>query len=751
MQKETLQVALASLVSNPGPVNGWESSIVGQLGDVQKRFSDTITVAARLSAGITTPAENAGRLDSIFNSITLDPQRSPTAEQRTYAPVALSLNKDVIFPKKLQGGNNQKQNIDEIVKDIKQSLPKKYREDESYLEEVLSVLHRTTVNVPSSFSSDVSHFDQQRMTAALAVCLLEKKQEEIKEYLTPQYETEPIALLVGGDISGIQDFIYTITAKGAAKSLRGRSFYMQLLTEAILRFVLRGLDIPYTNVIYSGGGHFFLLAPLSMAKKLEDMQKEITQALLRHHGTSLYLALGCTEVPVGGFINGQFPVYWGKMHGALAYRKQKRYSELDTNTYKRVFTPREFGGNPDETCSSCKEDHRKTRKWDDLDIQDRICTLCDSFIEEIGKKLPRNNFIALGFGAAQSVPVKNASDALAEFGLNFQFLNSGQDKTNINAEKIVLWALDDPKKGEWPVIEDSPKWIRYTANHVPHGNIGGNFEIYSFDELQEKVEGGFGRLGVLRMDVDNLGDIFKRGLGDRATLSRLASLSFRMSLFFEGWLKKLCEDEKYKGLIYTVYAGGDDVFLIGPWDLIPVLAQEIVHDFSEYSGHNPDVHLSAGMAFIDGKYPVYQAAEDAADAIDIAKNIDDEKNAFTFLGRSWKWTVFNQIAGRQALLSKLVKPQEEGKKPAPQALLQVIQQLAREEQEHKKVKGLHVWGRWIWMGMYQLTRMRERHKDSSSEIKFISDELNQNKYQDIHQWGVAARWAELLNRKSTHD
>jgi len=42
--------------------------------------------------------------------------------------------------------------------------------------------------------------------------------------------------------------------------------------------------------------------------------------------------------------------------------------------------------------------------------------------------------------------------------------------------------------------------------------------------------------------------------------------------------------------------------------------------FAEYTSGNPDIHISAGMAFIDGKYPVYQAAEDAKDAIDEARD-----------------------------------------------------------------------------------------------------------------------------------
>jgi uncharacterized membrane protein len=36
--------------------------------------------------------------------------------------------------------------------------------------------------------------------------------------------------------------------------------YLQLLTEATARYVLRRLNLPITNLIYSGGGNFYLLA-----------------------------------------------------------------------------------------------------------------------------------------------------------------------------------------------------------------------------------------------------------------------------------------------------------------------------------------------------------------------------------------------------------------------------------------------------------------------------------------------------------
>lgn len=750
MQKNIFQIALAGLISNPGVIPGWEADLSNKLGELTDSFGEAIELASKLSTGASRAVGNIDKLQSVFDHISLLDGPRQVTDLHYYAPLPLSLQKRVIFPSKQQQDDNQKPDLTFLLNNIKRALPKSFEETEGFLEEVLSALQRTASNIPSAVLPDVSLYEHQRMTSALAVCLLEKKSEQIRNYLAAVDENtqsddantaldEPVALLVGGDISGIQDFIYTVTAKGAARTLRGRSFYLQLLTEAVLRFVLRALEIPYTNVIYSGGGHFFLLAPLSKSERLESIQKQISTILLKHHGTSLYLALGSTAIPLRGFTGGRFPEYWGHMHGSMSSKKQRRYTELGSDAYSQVFSVKELGGNPYGTCDVCGEDYRSTQKWDDLETQDRICSLCFSFFQDIGKKLPRSNFVALGIGSLLAQKTNTALDILADFGMAFQFIENIHESIRLAADQIVVWAFSDPVDNKWPLAENAPKWLRYTANQISQ---------LSFDELQDKVQGGFGRLGVLRMDVDNLGELFKNGLGKHATLTRLATLSSKTSLFFEGWLKQLCEYGKRKGLVYTVYAGGDDVFLLAPWDLIPDLARDIVHDFAEYTGNNPDIHLSAGVAFIDGKYPIYQAADDAKDAIDQAKLLSG-KNSFTFLGKPWNWATFDELARKQERLENLVTSKEAGGKDGPQSLLQILQQLSIQEDQHDKIKGRHVWGRWIWMGMYQLTRMQERYKDFSQDIKAISDELKDDQYREIAQWGAAARWTELKIRKKT--
>jgi CRISPR-associated protein Csm1 len=126
---------------------------------------------------------------------------------------------------------------------------------------------------------------------------------------------------------------------------------------------------------------------------------------------------------------------------------------------------------------------------------------------------------------------------------------------------------------------------------------------------------------------------------------------------------------------------------------VPDLAARIASDFASYTSGNPDVHLSAGMAFIHGKYPVYQAAEDAGDALNLAKD-KNGKNAFAFLEWPWSWNDFTDLRQKFDLLVTASRDHK-----APAQLLQLLQQLANMDQEEKKRHGRPVMGRWLWMAI----------------------------------------------------
>jgi CRISPR-associated protein Csm1 len=734
-----------------------------------RSLSMLISLADKLSAGERSDLEEKARpfprqMVSIFDRVSLEGKSSQGGWH--YLPLErLALQERAIFPAGEMDQNQQGKAYDELRRFLEEASRMETEDGQVYLENLLNALQQAAWCVPSAYYHaipDVSLYDHSRMTAALAACLCELPPEKVAELLnavqreftgqdTPndrELLASPAALLVGGDISGIQDFIYTISSNGAAQTLRGRSFYLQLLSEAVLRFILDQLGLPYTNVIYSGGGHFFLLAPVSAKERLPALRRIITQKLLKHHGLSLYLAIGLAIVPFSGFRLGEFPHYWDEMHKDLAQAKLRRYTELGEEMYAWIFEPRKFGGNPDNTCSICDADFRQMVDWgEDEDQPQKVCSFCSSFAQKIGKQLPWASFLALGFGQAIAAEPGTAASALSEFGLCFQFLQNSRQPIDLpGVQRVSIWALQDVDGG-WPSSPNAPtaKALHYTVNRTPR---------LSFDKLQEKVRGGFERLGVLRLDVDDLGDIFKFGLGEAATLARLSTLSFQMSLYFEGWVKRLCETGELSDLIYAVYAGGDDVFLIGPWDLIPDLALKVRADFRRYTSGHPALHLSGGMAFIDGKYPVYQAARDAAQAERQAKNVEG-KDAFSFLGQAWKWEVFESLLVKRDRVIQLVTGKDPGAQGlgGPQEIIQILRQLALDEVEAAKDRGRPVYGRWLWIGPYRLKRMAERQKNPelARAIDDLREELDENNYREINQWGAAARWAQLLTRKKRHE
>ncbi len=741
-----------------------------KLSDDQKQIFQLVKTAALLSAGETESKQkidsqqNGMLILSIFDRIGSDQIQKDTPKH--YLPLtSIALTKNAIFPgSKIE--TDSKKSYAALSEALKKTLQGFTGDPETDLEKLLSSYQQNTWSVPATGQTslaDVSFYDHSRSTAAIAVCLKEKNEQQlfaIEEAFRICFQNpaalsdthkkilkEPTALLVGGDISGIQNFIYTVPWNMAAKSLRGRSFYLQLLTEAVLRFVLNELEIPYTNVIYSGGGHFYLLAPVTSKAALHDIQRKITQKIYRHHQLALYLSLGFTEIPLEGFQRGSFSNYWDQLQKTMALQKQRRYLELGESMYEVLFQPEAHGGNQEHLCSVCGVEKSDVRiiEGEEIDAdtdQKRICQFCNSLAEDLGSKLPHAHAIRFFYGEPEDHTAGSFCDALAEFGMGFALLDQNGktigDPHHIALERSeVTWIIDDncPMLKPEPSKLPSVSWRHDLVNIIPKEPYSG--APIPFDEIQQNQTVGIKRLGVLRMDVDDMGKIFKEGFGtgnrNIATLSRLSALSFQLSLFFEGYLKTICQESGDS--IYSVYSGGDDLFLIGPWQVIPSLAQRIRSDFSDYTCNNPAFHISGGMTFIHGKYPIIQAADDAGEALEKAKQ-QLGKDAFTFLDEAWKWNEFPEM---ERLKNRLVDLDVKG---GPRSLLQMLQQL----DEQKKNAGTRKYGRWLWLGEYQLTRMRERYKKEPeifNEIQAIQEEIRKTYYANLHTWAKAARWAQL--------
>lgn len=636
---------------------------------------------------------------------------------------------------------------------------------EAYIESMYHLLYRYTWCVPSAFyrsTPDISLYDHSRVTAAVAACLADFDETKIGELLahTRDDTTTPLAYLVEGDISGVQRFIYTITAKGAAKGLRGRSLYLQLLNEAIARFVLHEMGLPITNLIYVGGGHFYLIVPPSEIGRLDAVQHMLDQLLLEHHEGALYLALGSAELCAADFQASAFSAKWREVGQAVGQAKRRRFADIPG-----VFDARGHGGNEETECQVCHAERQDITE----DAEGvRKCALCRS-LEDLGEVLGRSQYLALG----QIAPVEQKPGGweglLAALGMKAALLDDEFEKRVRDWADVqratVLGLRDFPDASLVNQVSRALRCpvaagVRYTVNVTPRK---GQY-VATFEDLQEASH-GLKRLGVLRMDVDNLGHLFSHGFRrkDRgternlATLARVASLSSMMALFFEGWVGRLCEQvnriEVETDVLYTIYSGGDDLFIVGAWDVLPALANEIRSDLRRFASANPAVHISGGITLHGGKYPLYLAADDAAGALEGAKDLPD-KNALTFLGQPLHWEEWEVVDGYKNELCDLVEQREVGR-----SLLHVLQQMhaqyrnlrdALAEQGGLRARNGHdqtVWGPYMWHSAYLLTRLAERSKgDAAQRVKKLRDDLSAEDFHAIETVGLAARWAEALTR-----
>jgi CRISPR-associated protein Csm1 len=633
-----------------------------------------------------------------------------------------------------------------------------------FLEFLLQRMLEFTWCIPSAYHNavpDISLYDHSRMTAALAACLTADHRSG--EWCRTVGDEDEVAVLVAGDLAGIQDFIYSLTSAGAARTLRGRSFYVQLLTEVVADFILRQLGLPPTNLIYAGGGNFYLLAGVSQQERLKEISCEVTRRLVIAHKGAVHLTLAWAPLKKADFDRARFPDAWRRLHEEfLLPAKHRPLAALPAEElFAIVGTPAGVGGDRDQSCSICGAERQKGEHFQKEEEPGaeplRKCELCHSF-EELGRALTRaTHFLWLRAPIPSEMPpVRTWQTGLEAFGVRVALIDVRRPLEKQNAlpllDGVTLARISPFPVGE--VVDESPllaalgtvpvvRTVRPLAQLVPPDNP-------TFDQLARRAR-GIRRWGVLRMDVDDLGKLFQQEL----TLSRLATLSLSLRLFFEGWLPYLASPQEgdaddLRQQLYLQYAGGDDLFIVGAWDALPRFAERVRRSFAEYVAWNPGVTISGGISLADPRYPLYQAAREVRDAEKAAKSLPG-KNAVTFLGQALTWDQFAEARQRANTLADWCE-----NRGAPKALFQTLLEIAAEyertRRQNRKQRGRPHFGRWMWVSFYQLTRTAAQVKDREVKegIIAIRDELL-NSATLIQTIGLAARWAEFLTRKERRE
>ena len=103
-------------------------------------------------------------------------------------------------------------------------------------------------------------------------------------------------------------------------------------------------------------------------------------------------------------------------------------------------------------------------------------------------------------------------------------------------------------------------------------------------------------------------------------------MSRMFNIFFAGFLKNMINKNVRFNPIYTVYAGGDDLFLIGPWDTIIDFAIFIQEKFSIFTCLNDNITISAAIGLFKPSFPVKRFAFRTGELLEKAKKSSDKSH-----------------------------------------------------------------------------------------------------------------------------
>ncbi len=739
-----------------------------------------VQLADRLVSGERIPREGEERGDPstelllpVFTALHLDHRFLPHEERQRWRLATVPLQLDgSIFPQPKERVHADYPRLWRQFEQAWQALPDEaptFNEFDAFVMTWLSLLRIYAWCVPSAAyqsEPDVSLADHLQMTGAMAFCLWHLGDEALERLVRDPFADEEVALLIGGDIGGIQRFLYTISSKGAAKSLRGRSAYLSLLSEAVAESLRRHLCLPPCNIIYSSGGHFYMLAPLTAQSAFEGWRNRLAELLLGFFGGEL--AIVAASVPMKGTdfrIAADQPASplgqrWRELSAKLSEQKRALWREQAIENPQRIFGPFGLGGDV-ETCDVCHSEPDQPEGLQHYGITRPVtqeqkgdeevlrCSLCQSF-EELADKVWQAQFLLLRPHSREPRGKLGWHTILQALGLEL-WLDSERELADHYRSGDWVFRLNCPDLS--PVSVDGQRipviGFRFMPQHTPMVGKGDQRRIADLTELSECSKGA-PYFGALRMDVDNLGRLFAEGLGGTASLSRLATLSRSLSVFFEGYLNAICQEvDGNRQHLYLLYSGGDDLLVVGSWDAVIALAERVRAKFREYVCGNPCVTVSAGTTVHHDKFPLYQAARIAGAFLEAAKEWRAEKNAFGFWGkvvdwddeqkwlREWHDQLVEWLESRKAtraLVFKLTRIAElyEQLKRQMERTQRWTQQDIERRLRHEK---------WCWRLVYTLARERDELRPALQQLQ---KDLVQRNF--IRHLLLLTRWVELSTR-----
>lgn len=526
-----------------------------------------------------------------------------------------------------------------------------------YLDHFDTLYSVYTQNIPSAtyYSiADVSLYDHSKSTAALATALWRYHKEtdtETNEALDAKDDKK--FLLVQGDVSGIQGFIFDVgkhTRKNAYKLLRGRSFLISLFSECAALKVLRELGLPSTSQIMNAAGKFVIVAPNTKAtvETVERVKKELTDWFLKRYYGEVSLGLATVEASQSDFESKQFKQLQEEIFKSLGKAKLQKFDLCSGNA--GVMTA--FAEHYNKDMGVCCYDGRMpadVRAEAETDKESYTCQTCKDILK-LGENLTKKACLVI---SSEKIDGGSESDILGFY--------IGWKRNAENA--LRRWDISLPDEGEDKVLFNGLA-RRYINAYVPRDE-NGNIKTFSkLAEVNRRRKDGEGNVYIgksavmsIKGDIDDLGSLLQNGI-KVPTFATLAGLSRQLNNFFTIWLPWLCQTEEKANNIYTVFAGGDDFYLIGPWfdqiRIVPTLRSE----FKRYVCNRDDITFSIGMCMTGSGEDVVTMSEMAEDALEKAKKYpadkdEPAKNAVCCFGQTVSFADYGNLMALEHRLAEM--------------------------------------------------------------------------------------------------
>lgn len=540
--------------------------------------------------------------------------------------------------------------------------------------------------------------------------------------------------LIRGDVSGIQDFIFNIQSKGAAKSLKARSFAVIALAKAGVELVRKTLGPPNVQEFYEGGGNFYLFVNAESEQQIRQLRQKINESLATDE---IHLCLSYLE---RADFDQEFVDAWQVMNEACA-------PEDKLAAFKSM------------TIAFAAFEQHKHGEW-----------------KHLTEKLVNANSFDWKIGD-QKLTVE--ADGVAVFGQKLQFLNHGDKLRNSLLNEMPKWSAEIRHKYHAAIerVEQAMKNREDDADYKPRdGNIIPFEHLAGFAWQRTGSE----KLGILKMDADNLSRTFSA----LKSKKEIEDLSKGLKVFFENKVYQLLTqktfdvkiriekgvektEEVFRHNIYPVFAGGDDCFFIGGWDAIfefSLLLNSEFKSFLKTQNLPQQITLSAGLLVVHDKFPVVRFAELADEALQAAKSQirkgenswEPKKDKITVFDETLTWQEFERARFFAQKLEFLIK-----EKDRPKSILDRLKNVAigyDQVQRRLLEEGS--------LGISQFNRMTfylgklrgDRRQTPDPEVEKIVEDIIHECQKSILVtltsgqamsplvFSVAARWAELLCR-----